>query len=150
MSTFKRFILYLFALYLILAENAIRFALVNGKDSAHEFSLVGTPSSISAAGLSLISPVLIPKPVELDQAGQLLLRGKGAIARSPRDEALVGAAIAALVLLPFLWGWALYLVHNNLNDFIIKVEYGWAPGAFLSALVIYFLGIIMTEAKEAK
>ena len=66
--TFKRFIFYGFPIYLILAEYAIRFLLSYAPGRAEDLAIVGSTSTVTAAGLALIAPVLIPKPVTVNRA----------------------------------------------------------------------------------
>ena len=63
--TFKRFIFYGFPVYLMVAEYAIRFLLSFAPGKVEDLAIVGSTSTVTAAGLSLIAPVLIPKLVAM-------------------------------------------------------------------------------------
>jgi len=145
---FKRFIFYGFPIYLVLAEYAIRFLLSYAPGKPENLALVGSTSTVTAAGLSLIAPVLIPKPVTFDKVAAKILNTSGIVLLRVGDQRLIAAAYLALLILPFAWGWALWMVHTANSDYDVTVRGVHFPGPFLVAVAIYLIGMIFNETKE--
>lgn len=143
--TFKRFILYVFPIYLVLAEYAIRFLLGYAPGKEEDLAVVGSTSTVIAAGLSLIAPVLIPKPVTLTPSAAQFVSTSRVVITGVRDQRLIWLAYLALLILPFAWGWALWLVHKGSADCDSTIWKLHVPGPFLVAVVIYLVGVVFTE-----
>jgi hypothetical protein len=111
---FKRFPFYGFPIYLVLAEYAIRFLLSYAPGKPENLALVGSTSTVTAAGLSPIAPVLIPKPVTLDKVAAKVLNTSGIALLRVGDQRLIAMAYLALLILPFAWvgrcGWCTPLI----------------------------------------
>ena len=146
--TFKRFIFYGFPIYLVLAEYAIRFLLSYAPGRAEDLAVVGSTSTVTAAGLSLIAPVLIPKPVTLNQSASEIVAVNGVVLIRVGDQRLIALAYCALLVLPFAWGWALWMVHNSSANYEVTFRDIHMPGPFLVAVAIYLIGMIFNELKE--
>jgi hypothetical protein len=104
--TFKRFIFYGFPVYLVLADLAMRF-LINFAPGRHEeISIVVASNSVAAAGLALIAPVLIPKPVrgEISASARTEIQAIGAELINGKDRRLISLAYVGLLFLPFFRG----------------------------------------------
>jgi hypothetical protein len=145
--TFKRFIFYGFPIYLVVAEYAIRFLLSAAPGRQEDLAVVGSTSTVTAAGLSLIAPVLIRKPVTLNQSAADEVKANGALVVREADQRLISLAYLALLVLPFGWGWALWMVHKQADyGFTVIGIHLQAP--FLIAVAIYLIGMIFTELKE--
>jgi hypothetical protein len=145
--TFRRFIFYGFPIYLVTAEYAIRFLLSYAPGKPEDLALVGSTSTVTAAGLSLIAPVLIPKTMTLTKIAADEVKANKALVVREADHRLTSLAYVALLFLPFGWGWALWMVHQ-------EAEYGFTglgihfQWPFLIAVAIYLVGMIFTELKE--
>jgi hypothetical protein len=148
--TFKRFVYYGFPVYLVLAEFAMRFVISYAPGRQEEISLLAASNSLAAAGLSLIAPILIPKPVipPLDANALALLQTANIELINRNDRRLIYAAYIALLLLPFFWGAALWFAHDSEVTHTVQ-SFGVAvPTSFLITLTIYIVGMIYTEMKE--
>jgi hypothetical protein len=148
--TFKRFVFYAFPIYLVLAEYAIRFLMSFAPGRGEEVSLIAASNSVAAAGLSLVAPVLIPKPVtvRLSQATLDALRAQGADLINRHDRALIFSGYIGLLVLPFPWGLSLWYAHDSGTPHVVMLL-GWPiPMSLLIALGIYIVGMIYTEVKE--
>lgn len=145
--TFKRFIFYGFPIYLVTAEYAIRFLLSYAPGKAEDLALVGSTSTVTAAGLSLIAPVLIPKPMTLTKTAADEVKANKALVVREADHRLISLAYVALLFLPFGWGWALWMVHQQAEYgfTVLRIHFQWP---FLIAVAIYLIGMIFTELKE--
>ncbi|MFG5121802.1 hypothetical protein [Methylorubrum sp. POS3] len=146
--TFKRFIYYGFPIYLVFAEYAIRFLLSYAPGKTEDLALIGSTSTVTAAGLSLIAPILIPKPVALNQNALKIVNQNNVAVVRVGDQKLIALAYLALLFLPFVWGWALWMVHKDTTDYDLTISGVSLPGPFLVAVVIYMFGMILTEIKE--
>ena len=147
--TFKRFIFYGFPIYLVLAEYAIRFLLSYAPGKVEDLAVVGSTSTVTAAGLSLIAPVLIPKPVTLNKAATAVVANSHVVLVRIGDQRLIACAYLALLILPFAWGLALWMVHTEIVGYDMDVWRVHIPGPFIIAVAIYLVGMIFTEVKEA-
>lgn len=143
--TFKRFILYVFPIYLVLAEYAIRFLLSYAPGKEEDLAVVGSTSTVIAAGLSLIAPVLIPKPVALTPSAARFVSSNRIVVTGVGDQRLIWLAYLALLILPFAWGWALWLIHKGGADYDFTIWKLHVPGPFLVAVVIYLVGVVFTQ-----
>lgn len=147
--TFKRFIFYGFPIYLVIAEYSIRFLLSYAPGKTEDLAVVGSTSTVTAAGLSLIAPVLIPKPVTLNQSASRIVAASGVVMMRAGDQRLIACAYLALLILPFAWGGALWMVHRDNSDYDIALAGLHVPGPFLIGVCIYLIGMAFTEVKEA-
>ena len=148
--TFKRFVFYGFPVYLVLAEYAMRFLMSFAPGREEEISLLAASNSVAAAGLSLIAPVLIPKPVvaALDANTLAQLRAANAELVNRNDRRLILAAYVGLLILPFFWGASLWFAHDSRAHHDVHFLGTPVPTAFIIALGIYIAGMIYTEVKE--
>jgi asparagine N-glycosylation enzyme membrane subunit Stt3 len=148
--TFKRFVFYGFPVYLMLAEYAIRFLISFAPGRVEEVSILAASNSIAAAGLGLIAPVLLPKPVSSSLSVSALaeIRAAGAQVINRRDQKLMFSAYIGLLVLPFFWGAALWLAHDTAGRHEIQIFGTPVPVPFLIGLGIYIAGMIYTEVKE--
>jgi hypothetical protein len=148
--TFKRFVFYGFPVYLMLAEYAMRFLISFAPGRVEEVSILAASNSIAAAGLGLIAPVLLPKPVSSSLSASTLseLRAAGAQVINRRDQKLIFSAYIGLLVLPFFWGAALWLAHDTAGPHEIQMLGTPVPVPFLIGLGIYIAGMIYTEVKE--
>jgi hypothetical protein len=131
------------------AEYAIRFLLSYVPGKAEDLALVGSTSTVTAAGLSLIAPVLLPKPVALNQNAANVVAAGHVVVVGVKDQRLMHLAYLALLVLPFAWGWALWMVHRESTDYDVAVFGVDFSVPFMLALAIYLVGMIFTEVKEA-
>ncbi len=138
--TFKRFVYYGFPIYLLCAEYVIKSLLGAGAEALGSASIA---SSLSVAGLSLVAPVLIPKPVALTEGTQQGLAQQGVTLIGQSDLRLIYAAFVALLALPFAWGKAILLAEATPRGHFLQVPYSLA-----AALLVYLVGIVLTEIKE--
>jgi hypothetical protein len=113
-------------------------------------SIVAASDGIAAAGLSLIAPVLLPKPVvtTLDPATLAKIAAENGRLVNRRDQRLIVAGWLGLLFLPFPWGWLLWMAHNSDTRWDVYVGTQVVPGPFLIALCMYLVGMIYTELKE--
>lgn len=146
----KRFVYYGFPVYLSAVEYAIRFLMSFAPGKSEEISFAAAANGIAAAGLSLIAPVLIPKPAKGGLSDEQInrLAAQGARLANIRDQRLIAAAWLGLLFLPFLWGLALWLSHNDSHMLDARIWNAAIPGPFVIALAMYGVGIIYTELKE--
>jgi hypothetical protein len=148
--TFKRFVFYGFPIYLVLADFAMRF-LINFAPGRHEdISIVAASNSVTAAGLALIAPVLIPKPIknEVWAATQAQARAAGFELIGRGDRTLISCAYVGLLFLPFFWGAALWYAHDGTRLHDISLWGFSLPTPVAIAIGIYLIGMLYTELKE--
>jgi hypothetical protein len=148
--TFKRFVFYGFPIYLVLADLAMRF-LINFAPGRHEeISIVAASNSIAAAGLALIAPVLIPKPMksEVSALTQAEFRAAGLDLIGSNDRRLISSAYIGLLVLPFFWGAALWYAHDGTGLHDVSLWGFSIPTPVAIAIGIYLIGMIYTELKE--
>ena len=146
--TFKRFIFYVFPVYLMVSEYAIRYLLSYVPGRPEDIAIVGTTSTVTSAGLSLIAPVLIPKPVVLRPSVARIVEAAKVRAIRPGDLRLIAAAYVALLALPLTWGWALWMVHTGETRYDVSLFGLRAPGPIWVAFLIYVTGMAFSEFKE--
>jgi hypothetical protein len=149
--TFKRFIFYGFPVYLVLADFAMRF-LINFAPGRHEeISIVAASNSVAAAGLALIAPVLIPKPLkgEISASAQTEIQAIEGKLVNGKDQSLISLAYVGLLLLPFLWGTSLWLAHDSMGQHVISLGGYSIPTPAVIAAVIYAIAMLYTERKDA-
>jgi hypothetical protein len=148
--TFKRFIFYGFPVYLTALEYAMRYVMGFAPGRPEDVSIVAASDGIAAAGLSLIAPVLLPKPVvtTLDPATLAKIAAENGRLVNRRDQRLIVAGWLGLLFLPFPWGWLLWMAHNSDTRWDVYVGTQVVPGPFLIALCMYLVGMIYTELKE--
>jgi len=148
--TFKRFVFYGFPIYLVLADFAMRF-LINFAPGRHEeISIVVASNSVVAAGLSLIAPVLIPKPMkdEASALAQAEFRAAGLDLIGSNDRRLISSAYVGLLFLPFFWGAALWYAHDGTRSHDVSLWGFSVPTPVANAIGIYLTGMLYTELKE--
>jgi hypothetical protein len=141
----KRFFLYGLPLYLIVVEQFVRSLLHFVPGRPDEMSMAAAGTSVAVAGIALLFPVMIPKPVEARLSARLAkAAGDEQISFTKKsDQRLVSSSIVFLFLLTALWGYGLWLAH-------MPVDAPWyslaspLPYGFLN----YTIGIIHTELKE--
>jgi hypothetical protein len=148
--TLKRLIFYGFPLYLTGAEYAMRFLMQSAPGRPEDISILAASNGIAAAGLSLIAPVLLPKPIKttLSEDALALLMEEGAQIVNRRDQTLIVFGWLGLLVLPFPWGVALWLTHSESTAYDLHISPVTLPGPFVIALLIYLVGMIYTELKE--
>jgi hypothetical protein len=136
--TFKRFIFYGFPIYLVTAEYAIRFLLSYAPGKPEDLALVGSTSTVTAAGLSLMT---------LTKSAADEVKANKALVVREADHRLISLAYIALLFLPFGWGWALWMVHKQAGYgfTVLGIQFQWP---FLIAVAIYLVGMIFNELKE--
>ena len=61
---------------------------------------------------------------------------------------MIAGAYCALLILPFAWGWALWMAHNSGANYDISVSGVHFPGPLLVAIAIYLIGMVFNELKE--
>ena len=139
----KRVPLYLFPIYLSVAEYLVREFLIAAPVNAGTapFSIVGP--SIVAAGMALLFPVVIPKHTtyQLPPRAQAALNQHNLAIYSVSDQRVVSAAWIVLVILAGVWIATLYIAQKN-------PPLAWwnvIPVTLVIGGFAYITGIIMTE-----
>src|SRR5258708_9491061 len=107
----KGFFLYGMPLYIILVKVLIKYLLtfVPGRSEPLDLALSGP--SISVAGITLLLPVLIPKPTSVIVQNQTTLGAVVII--NQRDQKVIETATILLFVLFIVWGVTLYMAHQN-------------------------------------
>jgi hypothetical protein len=111
----KRVPLYLFPIYLSVAEYLVREFLIAepARAGTAPFSIVGP--SIVAAGIALLFPVVVPKrqTYQLPPRAQAALNERSLAIYSVADQRVTSAAWIVLVILAGLWVATLYIAQKN-------------------------------------
>jgi hypothetical protein len=124
---------------------------VNFAPGRHEeISIVASSNSIAAAGLALIAPVLIPKPMkdEVSALAQAEFRVAGLDLIGSNDRRLISSAYVGLLVVPFFWGAALWYAHDRTGLHDVSLGGFSMPTPVAIAIGIYLMGMICTELKE--
>lgn len=141
----KRVPLYLFPIYLSVAEYLVREFLIAEptKAAAPPFAIVGP--SIVAAGIALLFPVVIPKPpqYQLPPRAQAALNQRNLVIYSVADQRVTSVAWILLVILAGVWVATLYIAQRD-----PPLEW-WnlIPVPLAMGGIAYIAGIILTELK---
>ncbi len=133
----KGFFLYGMPLYIILVKVLIKYLLtfVPGRSEPLDLALSGP--SISVAGITLLLPVLIPKPTSVIVQNQTTLGAVVII--NQRDQKVIETATILLFVLFIVWGVTLYMAHQNSPSIMVLVI----------GFIVYAIGAGMTKWKEA-
>jgi hypothetical protein len=133
----KGFFLYGMPLYITIVEVLLKYLLtfVPGRTEPVELALSGP--SIAVAGISLLLPVLIPKPTSV--VVQQATTQETVVIINKRDQTVIEAATVLLFILFVVWGVMLFMAHQT-NPSILVLIIG---------LFVYAIGAGMTIWKEA-
>lgn len=141
----KRFFLYGLPLYLVLVEQCVRFLLHFAPGKPEEMSTAAAGTSIAVAGISLLFPVIVPKPINqpLTPRLQRLVNTKNLAFVNKSDQKLIGSALFFLFFTTGLWGYSLWLSH-------IFSDTSWYSlnSPFIIGLINYAIGVVHTELKD--
>ena len=139
----KRVPLYLFPIYLSVAEYLVREFLIAepARAGTAPFSIVGP--SIVAAGIALLFPVVVPKrqTYQLPPRAQAALNERSLAIYSVADQRVTSAAWIVLVILTGLWVATLYIAQKN-------PPLAWwdiIPVPLVMGGIAYIVGMILTE-----
>ncbi|HEV7910424.1 MAG TPA: hypothetical protein VGP28_04915 [Methylocella sp.] len=141
----KRFLLYGFPLYLLCIEYFVKFLLA-GADGSDSLAISSTAPTIAAAGLSLLMPIVIPKPVpEMSEAVRKQYPDKKITIIGQADQHLINSAWIFIFVIAALWGYSLYLNEKHIESVLpgIHLRATWIIG-----LASYIVGVVHTEIKE--
>jgi len=130
-------IIHCFPTYLILFETLFRS--ITGLD----FSAFIGPS-LAAAGLSLLIPLVRPKPVPISDEDNDKLKEDGYIICNTRDERLIVATWIAILVGIFLWSYACSTALNHPNA---KLSSFWDHSTI--GMINYICGITFSTYKDA-
>jgi hypothetical protein len=100
-------------------------------------------ASVAAAGLGLLCPLVVQKPVAIPQA----LVGKipeGCVIASKWDRRISDLSLIMLLVLGGAWGYCLYLGHLSQEPSVGNFSESWIIG-----IAIYLVAVFLTEIKEA-
>jgi len=141
----KRFLLYGFPLYLLCIEYFVKFLLA-ASDGSDSLAISSTAPTIAAAGLSLLIPVVIPKPVpELSKAVQQQYPDKRITIIGQADQHLINSAWIFIFILAALWGYSLYMTDKHIESPVPGIQ---LPATWVIGLASYIVGVVHTEIKE--
>jgi hypothetical protein len=137
--------LYIFPIYLALAEYLVREFLFVHSDGVAPAPLSIVGPSIVAAGMALLFPVLVPKPplYRLSARAQAELEQRNLAIYSVADQHVTFAAWICLVIWAGVWIVTLYVAHENPPPVLWQV----VPVTMLVGGGAYATGILLTELK---
>lgn len=135
----KRILIYVLPFLLLFLEWMLRTAFAV---DAHTFA----GPTVAAAGLGLLLPVIIPKPINfgLPLKVQKLLTDKNCEILTKSARLLTDIAFVAVFLCIGLWAYSLFLSWKSPEQIWWRL-----PCYMYPACINYGLAIILTEIKEA-
>jgi hypothetical protein len=143
----KRILVYGFPIFIIILEALLR-SFVGSESKA----FIGP--AISAVGVSLLFPIVIPKPIsskiKLSEATRKDVKNKKIIVVAAKDQRIIDLAWLFLLIFTCGWVWTLYLSSIWPGWYWFSIASIQFPGYLIVGFVIYFGGVIFSELKESE